>query len=130
MLPPYNSRAVACFFPQKNNSMPILSEENRYKLLKLLHENPEMNQREIASILGLSLGKVNFCLKALVEKGWVKAGNFSKSPNKKAYVYLLTLRGIEEKAKVTFDFLERKKEEYEQLKTEIQELQDEAQTLK
>jgi len=77
--------------------MPILSEENRYKLLKLLDENPEMNQRQIASALGLSLGKVNFCLKALVEKGLVKAGNFSRSPNKRAYVYLLTLRGIEEK---------------------------------
>jgi len=58
--------------------MPILSEENRYKLLKLLDENPEMNQRQIASALGISLGKVNFCLKAVVEKGWVKAGNFSK----------------------------------------------------
>ena len=61
--------------------MPILSEENRYKLLKLLDENPEMNQRQIASALGISLGKVNFCLKAVVEKGWVKAGNFSRSPN-------------------------------------------------
>ena len=109
--------------------MSIISEENRYKLLKLLHENPEMNQREIASALGLSLGKVNFCLKAVIEKGWVKAGNFSKSSNKKAYVYLLTLRGLEEKAKVTFDFLERKKQEYESLKAEIEELQDEARSL-
>lgn len=109
--------------------MPILSEENRYKLLKLLHENPEMNQREIASVLGLSLGKVNFCLKALVEKGWVKAGNFSKSPNKKAYVYLLTLRGIEEKAKVTFNFLERKQREYETLRMEIEDLKNEAVSL-
>ena len=109
--------------------MPILSEENRYKLLKLLDENPEMNQRQIASALGISLGKVNFCLKAVVEKGWVKAGNFSKSPNKKAYVYLLTLRGIEEKAKVTFDFLERKQNEYESLRQEIEELKDEAKNL-
>jgi EPS-associated MarR family transcriptional regulator len=109
--------------------MPILSEENRYKLLKLLDENPEMNQRQIAKSLGLSLGKVNFCLKAVVEKGWVKAGNFSKSPNKKAYVYLLTLRGIEEKTKVTFDFLERKQNEYESLRQEIEELKDEAKNL-
>lgn len=109
--------------------MPVLSDENRYKLLKLLNENPEMNQREIASALGLSLGKVNFCLKALVEKGWVKAANFSRNPNKKAYVYLLTLRGIEEKAKVTFEFLERKQEEYEVLKQEIKELQNEAKDL-
>jgi EPS-associated MarR family transcriptional regulator len=110
--------------------MSIISEENRYKLLKLLHENPEMNQRQIATELGLSLGKVNFCLKAVIEKGWVKAGNFSKSPNKKAYVYLLTLRGIEEKAKVTFDFLERKQKEYEALKTEIEALSIEAKSLK
>ena len=109
--------------------MPVLSDENRYKLLKLLDENPEMNQREIASALGLSLGKVNFCLKALVEKGWVKVGNFSRSPNKKAYVYLLTLRGIEEKAKVTFDFLERKQQEYETLREEIEKLQNEAKEL-
>jgi len=109
--------------------MPVLNDENRYKLLKLLHENPEMNQREIASALGLSLGKANFCLKALVEKGWIKVGNFSKSPNKKAYVYLLTLRGIEEKAQVTRAFLQRKQQEYENLKTEIEELQSEARNL-
>jgi len=109
--------------------MPVLSDENRYKLLKLLDENPKMNQREIASALGLSLGKVNFCLKAVVEKGWVKVGNFSRSPNKKAYVYLLTLRGIEEKAKVTRDFLLRKEQEYEDLKAEIEELQNEARRL-
>lgn len=109
--------------------MSIISEENRYKLLKLLHENPEMNQRQIASELGLSLGKVNFCLKAIIEKGWVKAGNFSKSPNKKAYVYLLTLRGIEEKTRVTINFLEQKQKEYEKLKAEIDELQNEAKSL-
>ena len=109
--------------------MPILSEENRYKLLKLLHENPEMNQRQIASELGLSLGKVNFCLKAVIEKGWVKAGNFSKNPNKKAYVYLLTLRGIEEKAKVTLAFLEREQNEYKELKQEIEKLKNEAKSL-
>ena len=105
--------------------MSIISEENRYKLLKLLHENPEMNQREIAKELGLSLGKVNFCLKALIEKGLVKVGNFSRSPNKKAYAYLLTLNGMEEKARVTFNFLERKQNEYESLKTEIEELKAE-----
>ena len=109
--------------------MSIISEENRYKLLKLLHENPNMNQRQIATELGLSLGKVNFCLKAVVEKGWVKAGNFSRSTNKKSYVYLLTLRGIEEKATVTREFLKRKQKEYEDLKTEIEELKNEAKTL-
>lgn len=105
--------------------MPVLDEEDRYKLLKLLHDNPDMNQRQIASALGLSLGKVNFCLKALIEKGWIKVGNFSRSPNKKAYAYLLTLKGIEEKAKVTFNFLEAKRQEYETLKAEIDALQAE-----
>ena len=113
----------------KTPIMPILSEEHRYKLLKLLHENPEINQREIASALGLSLGKANFCLKALIEKGWVKIGNFSRSSNKKAYVYLVTLRGIEEKAAVTRDFLERKQKEYQDLKAEIEELQNEAKSI-
>ncbi len=105
--------------------MPILDEEDRYKLLKLLHDNPDMNQRQIASALGLSLGKVNFCVKALIEKGWIKVGNFSRSPNKKAYAYLLTLKGIDEKAKVTFRFLEAKRQEYETLKAEIDALQAE-----
>jgi len=109
--------------------MPVLDEEDRYKLLKLLHENPDMNQRQIASELGISLGKVNFCLKALIEKGWVKAGNFSKSPNKRAYAYLLTFRGIEEKTQVTKAFLQRKQKEYEELKTEIEELKNEANDL-
>jgi len=109
--------------------MPVLNDENRYKLLKLLHENPEMNQREIASALGLSLGKANFCLRALIEKGWIKVGNFSRSSNKKAYVYLLTLRGIEEKAEVTREFLSRKQREYEELKVEIEELKNEAKSL-
>lgn len=102
--------------------MPVLDEEDRYKILKLLHENPDMNQRQIASVLGLSLGKVNFCLKALIQRGWVKVGNFSRSPNKKAYAYLLTLKGIEEKTKVTFRFLERKLQEYDSLKNEIEAL--------
>jgi len=109
--------------------MPVLNDENRYKLLKLLHENPEMNQREIASALGLSLGKANFCLRALIEKGWIKVGNFSRSSNKKAYVYLLTLKGIEEKTQVTKEFLARKEKEYEELRAEIEDLQNEAKTL-
>jgi len=109
--------------------MPVLNDENRYKLLKLLHENPEMNQREIASALGLSLGQPHFCLRALIEKGWIKVGNFSRSSNKKAYVYLLTLRGIEEKAEVTKQFLARKQQEYEDLKVVIEELQNEAKSL-
>ena len=110
--------------------MSILSDENRYQLLKLLKENPDLSQRQIASVLGISLGKVNFCLKALISKGWVKADNFRRNPNKKAYVYLLTLKGIEEKALVTLRFLAKKKEEYETLKQEISDLKNEANALK
>jgi len=110
--------------------MSILSDENRYELLKLLEENPELSQRQIASALGISLGKVNFCLRALINVGWIKAGNFSRNSNKKAYVYLLTLKGIEEKGRVTLRFLAKKQEEYEALKQEINELKNEAKPLK
>ncbi|MBN4053833.1 MarR family EPS-associated transcriptional regulator [Haliea sp. AH-315-K21] len=103
----------------------MLSDESRYQLLKLLEEKPDLSQREMASALGISLGKVNFCLKALISIGWIKAGNFSRNPDKKAYVYLLTLKGIEEKGKVTLRFLARKQEEYELLKKEISELKNE-----
>lgn len=110
--------------------MSILSDENRYQLLKLLEENPELSQRQIASALGISLGKVNFCLRALINVGSVKAGNFSRNPNKKAYVYLLTPKGIEEKARVTLRFLAKKQAEYDALKQEISELKTEAKALK
>jgi len=109
--------------------MSVLSDENRYQLLKLLEENPEMSQRQIAAALGVSLGKVNFCLRALIEIGSVKVANFSRSPNKKAYVYLLTPKGIEEKAKVTLRFLAKKQNEYEELKLEINELKNEVKLL-
>jgi len=109
--------------------MSVLSDENRYQLLKLLEENPEMSQRQIAAALGVSLGKVNFCLRALIEIGSVKVANFSRSPSKKAYVYLLTPKGIEEKAKVTLRFLAKKQNEYEELKREINELKNEVKLL-
>jgi len=109
--------------------MSVLSDENRYQLLKLLEESPEMSQRQIAAALGVSLGKVNFCLRALIEIGSVKVANFSRSPNKKAYVYLLTPKGIEEKAKVTLRFLAKKQNEYEELKREINELKNEVKLL-
>ena len=109
--------------------MSVLSDENRYQLLKLLEKNPEMSQRQIAAALGVSLGKVNFCLRALIEIGSVKVANFSRSPNKKAYVYLLTPKGIEEKAKLTLRFLAKKQNEYEELKREINELKNEVKLL-
>ena len=104
----------------------MLTEEVRYKLLKLLEPNPQLSQREVAKELGISLGKVNYCLQALVDKGWIKAANFKNSNNKTAYMYLLTPRGIEEKARVTSRFLQSKVQEYEALRKEIEQLRREA----
>jgi EPS-associated MarR family transcriptional regulator len=89
-----------------------------------------MNQRQLASELGISLGKINYCLKALIDKGLVKASNFRRNTNKEAYVYLLTSKGIEEKARVTLRFLRRKQEEYEALQIELEELRQEASKLR
>jgi EPS-associated MarR family transcriptional regulator len=107
-----------------------LTDELRYQLLKHLEQNPEMSQRQLASELGISLGKANYCLKALVEKGWVKAGNFRRNPNKLQYGYLLTPKGVDEKARVTLRFLKSKQQEYETLQKEINELRKEAANLR
>jgi len=104
----------------------MISDEVRYKLLKLLGPNPHLSQREVARELGISLGKVNYCLRALVNRGWVKASNFKNSRNKTAYMYLLTPSGIEAKARLTTRFLQRKVREYEALRTEIEQLRSEA----
>jgi len=103
----------------------MLSDEYRYKILRRLEANPEISQRELAGELGISLGKVNFCIQALIEKGLVKANNFRSSKNKKRYAYLLTKRGIEEKVKITAEFLKIKMAEYESLEKEINQLRDE-----
>jgi len=103
----------------------MLTDEYRYKVLKLLAENPHMSQRDLARELGISLGKVNYCIQALIEKGMVKAGNFKNSQNKQAYAYLLTPKGIDDRAKVTARFLNRKLAEYEALQTEIENLRRE-----
>ena len=103
-----------------------MQDEVTYKILKAIEENPEQSQRQLSNALGISLGKLNYCLKALVEKGWVKAGNFHKSSKKQKYLYLLTPKGIEEKTRVTVRFLRRKVAEYEKLKSEIEELRKEA----
>ena len=104
----------------------MLTDETRYRILKLLEADPHASQRRIADELGLSLGRVNFCLQALIEKGLVKVNNFRNNANKRAYLYLLTPKGIEEKAVVTTRFLRRKLDEYESLKREVEELQHEA----
>lgn len=105
--------------------MPI-PDEVRLTLMRKLAQNPNLSQRELAAALGVSLGKVNYCLKALVEVGWVKAGNFVRSNNKAGYAYLLTSKGIAEKAALTSRFIEYKQQQYDSLKQEIEELRAEA----
>ncbi|WP_370868640.1 MarR family EPS-associated transcriptional regulator [Methylotenera sp.] len=100
----------------------MLTDEYSYKILKLVEEKPDISQRELAAALGISLGKVNFCLKALIDVGLLKASNFKNSKNKLAYMYLLTSAGIEEKAKITMRFLLSKMQEYETLRAEIDDL--------
>lgn len=104
----------------------MLDEITHYGLLKTIEENPGLSQRDLAKRVGVSLGKVNFCLNALIEKGSVKINNFRNSENKLAYAYLLTPRGVEQKARMTVEFLQIKVREYERLKKEIEELQREA----
>jgi len=99
--------------------------ETTWYLLKALQEHPQTSQRELAETLGVSLGKLNYCLKALIEKGWVKVGNFSRNANKKGYVYLLTPRGIHAKTRLGIQFLQRKMQEYDRLRQEIEALQQE-----
>lgn len=103
----------------------MLNEELRYKLLRLLAEEPQISQRDLACRLGISVGKANYCLSALVEKGLVKISNFRKANNKLAYVYLLTPAGIEAKAQTTVSFLRRKMTEYGALQEEIKALRQE-----
>lgn len=104
----------------------MLSDELRYKLLRLLEQQPQLSQRALAQELGLSLGKANYCLQALIAKGLVKARNFRNSQNKTAYMYYLTPKGIEDKASVTLRFLKTRIAEYEQLKAEIEALRRDA----
>jgi len=105
-----------------NNFTTTTQEETHYKVMRLLEDNPDLTQRELAESLGVSVGSVNYCLKALVDKGWVKMKNFAHSKNKFGYVYVLTPNGFAEKALITQRFLQRKMDEYEQLKAEIEAL--------
>ena len=105
--------------------MPVLTDPQRLELLKLLQEQPQMSQRDLAQAMGVSLGKANYCLKALMEKGLVKLGNFRRNPDKREYAYLLTPAGLEEKTRITMSFLRRKVAEYEALEKEIEQLRGE-----
>lgn len=100
-------------------------EDTHFRIMRILQANPDLTQRELAEMLGMSVGGLNYCLKALIDKGFVKMGNFQKSKNKFKYIYLLTPQGIAEKAALTNRFLKRKMEEYEALKVEIEALRAE-----
>lgn len=105
--------------------MNQINPETHLKVLRQIEANPSITQRELAQELGISLGKANYCLKALIDRGWVKARNFRSSSNKKAYAYLLTPSGLEEKAHITVRFLKQRMRDYEQIKQEIAELEAE-----
>lgn len=100
-------------------------EDAHFRILRLLQDDPTLTQRQIADGLGISLGRLNYCLKALLDKGWIKIQNFQGSERKLAYAYLLTPSGVAEKSVLAARFLRRKLQEYEQLKTEIDSLQKE-----
>ena len=102
-----------------------MDQDTNLKLLRYLESHPQVSQREMAEHLGISLGKANYCLKALIDRGLVKARNFKNSDNKRAYLYVLTPKGIEDKARVSAAFLKRKMQEFEQLKAEIEQLEQE-----
>ena len=102
-----------------------LQEDARFRILSLLEEDPEMSQRALARAAGVSVGGVNYVLRALVEKGLVKLANFSASPDKRRYAYVLTSKGIAEKSALTRAFLRRKLAEYEALRAEIEDLEAE-----
>lgn len=103
-----------------------LQEDTFFRVLRTLEQEPDISQRELADRLGLSLGGLNYSLKALIDKGFVKLGNFSNSRHKFGYVYILTTAGLIEKAALTGRFLRRKMREYEALKAEIASVQSEA----
>jgi len=100
--------------------------ETNLKILKHIELNPNVSQRELAKELGVSVGKVNYCLRSLIDKGFVKASNFKRSTNKLSYLYLLTPRGIEEKISLTANFLKRKIVEHEKITQEIEQLKKDA----
>ena len=98
------------------------NQQSKYQLLKSLEQDANLTQRQLSKELGISLGKVNYCLQSLIQRGFVKINNFKNSNHKLQYSYLLTPKGIEEKTKLTIEFLKVKTEEYEELKKEVEKL--------
>ena len=122
--------AVACLIFNFLLLPTLMNKQDiRLDLLRILESNPEYTQRELSREMGVSLGKVNYCMKKLTEKGLIKLTNFTHNPNKMGYAYLLTPSGIEEKSRLTFSFLKRKIVEYEVLKKEINALKLESEEM-
>lgn len=115
--------AVAFFSPNMAGSRGKLQDDVRFRVLRLLEQNPEMSQRDLARAVGISTGSVHYVLKALLEKGLIKLGNFTSSEDKRRYAYVLTPKGISERAKLTRRFLIRKMAEFRMLRAEIEEVQ-------
>lgn len=105
-----------------NDRQAKIQEDTHFRIMRILQETPDLTQRELAEKLGMSVGGLNYCLNALIDKGLVKMQSFRQSKNKFGYVYLLTPKGISEKITLTGKFLERKQAEYEALKAEIESL--------
>jgi EPS-associated MarR family transcriptional regulator len=107
------------------SSQAKIQEDTHFRIMRILQDNPDLTQRELAEMLGMRVGGLNYCLNALIDKGFVKMGNFQKSKNKFKYVYLLTPQGIAEKLALTSRFLKRKMDEYDALRVEIEALEAE-----
>lgn len=103
----------------------MMNDEIQHKIFSIIEQNPNITQRELARQLGISLGKANYCLKAFMQKGWVKVKNFKNNKNKLGYFYLLTPSGIKQKSRITVRYLEQKMAEYDRIKAEIEKLKQE-----
>ena len=121
------NKAVYNYYVQQNGR--VSKKQNKFQILKSLELDSRPTQRQLSNDLGISLGKVNYCIKSLIEKGFIKVNNFRNSNNKIQYSYLLTSKGIEEKAKLTLDFIRIKTQEYDTLKQEIESLKQEAKNM-
>ena len=111
----------------QNSPLIMIDQELEYRALKILEQRPDLTQRQLSEALGVSLGKTNYVLRSLIDVGWVKLDNFQRSDNKWGYAYLLTPKGVVEKAAITVRFLKAKKQEYNELQKEIAQLQEEVQ---
>ena len=121
------NKAVYNYYVQKNGK--VSKKQNKFQILKSLERDSHPTQRQLSNDLGVSLGKINYCLKSLIGKGFIKVNNFRNSNNKIQYSYLLTPKGIEEKTKLTLDFIRIKTQEYDTLKQEIESLKQEAKNM-